>query len=103
MKFSLTLGPKRPLSRQTAWGCFTSNLALPGMGSLVAGYASGYGQALLAVGGMILSIVFGLRFVVWYFDNWARLYHSQTDPTEALGDMWQAIRWALLGIGIFLV
>ena len=73
------------------------------MGSLVAGYASGYAQALLAVGGMILSIVFGLRFVVWYFDNWSRLYHSQADPTEALGDMWRAIRWALLGIGIFLV
>jgi hypothetical protein len=27
MKISLALGPRQPLSRQTAWGCVTTNLA----------------------------------------------------------------------------
>ena len=52
MKISLALGPRRPLSRQTAWGCLTTNLALPGAGSLVAGRVSGYPQLALGVGGM---------------------------------------------------
>ena len=62
-KVSLALGPRRPLSRQTAWGCFTTNLAMPGFGSLVAGRISGYAQAALTIGGMVLTMVFGARFI----------------------------------------
>ena len=51
-KISLALGQRQALSRQTAWGCFTTNLALPGFGSLVAGRISGYFQVALAMVGL---------------------------------------------------
>jgi len=102
MKISLALGPRQPLSRQTAWGCLTTNLALPGFGSLVAGYVAGYAQAALGIGGLILTTVFGVRFITWYIANWSRFYGAQADPFAALSDMWPALRWALLGIGLFI-
>ena len=103
MKISLALGPRRPLSRQTAWGCFTTNVTLPGAGSLVAGRVSGYAQLVLAIGGLILSGVFGLRFIVWYGANWRHLHDPQLDGITALLEMWQALRWPLLSMAIFLV
>ena len=103
MKVSLALGPRRPLSRQTAWGCLTTNIAMPGFGSLVAGHASGYAQAALAVGGMIVSLVFGARFIVWYLANWARFHSPDADPSDALSEMWQYLKWPLLGFGLFAV
>ncbi len=103
MKISLALGQRRDISRQTALGCLTTNLALPGFGSLVAGRVSGYAQAALSVGGTILTTVFGVRCVVWYISNWSRLHAPQADPFAVLGQMWLAMRWAVLGIGIFAV
>jgi hypothetical protein len=101
MKISLALGPRRVLSRQTAWGCFTSNLALPGAGSLAAGRISGYAQLALGLGGMALSILLGIRFVVWYFANWSRLHDPYGDPLTSMGELWLALRWPLLGFGLF--
>ncbi len=101
MKISLALGPRRPLSRQTAWGCLTTNLALPGAGSLVAGRVSGYPQLALGVGGMVLTMVFGLRFIGWFVANWARLHDPDVDPMTSLSEMWLVLRWAVLGLGIF--
>lgn len=101
MKLSLALGPRRPLSRQTAWGCLTSNLALPGSGSLVAGRVSGYAQLVLAVGGMAMSLGFGLRFMFWYFANYSRFHDPQADQFAALGDLWLACRWPLVGFAVF--
>jgi hypothetical protein len=103
MKISLALGPRRPLSRQTAWGCLTANLAMPGAGSLAAGHASGYPQLVLAIAGMGLTTLFGVRFIFWYVANWARFHGAEVDPMNALGEMWLVLRWALLGIGVFLV
>src|SRR5258706_14827560 len=103
MKISLALGPLQPLRRQTAWGCLTTNLALPGFGSLVAGYVSGYAQAVLGIGGLILTTIFGVRFITWYIANWSRFYGAHSDPFAALSDMWPSLRWALLGIGVFFV
>ena len=100
-KVSLALGPRRPLSRQTAWGCLTTNLAMPGFGSLVAGRVSGYGQAALAIGGMGLTMVFGARFIWWFFANWSRLHEPDADPTAALGEMWPFLKWPLVGFGMF--
>jgi hypothetical protein len=102
MKISLALGPRRPLSRQTAWGCLTTNLALPGFGSLMAGRVSGYPQAVLGLGGMALSVLFGVRFFLWSLSNWSRLHAPESDPVAALGEMWLALRWALLGLALFL-
>jgi len=101
MKISLALGRRRPLSRQTAWGCFTTNLALPGFGSLVAGHATGYLQALLGIGGLALTVVLSARFFGWYLANWSRLQGAQADPVETLSELWGAVRWPLLGIGVF--
>src|ERR1017187_2944660 len=101
MKVSLALGPRRPLSRQTAWGCLTTNLAMPGFGSLVAGRVSGYGQAALAIGGMALTMVFGLRFIWWYIANWSRFHDAGADPTAGLTEMWAFLKGPLLGFVMF--
>ncbi len=101
MKISLALGPRQPLSRQTAWGCLTTNLAAPGLGSLVAGRASGYAQAALAVGGVILTCVFGVRFIVWYLAHRSLFQEPQADELDPLLQMWQVLRWVLLGLGTF--
>ena len=101
MKISLALGARRPLSLQTAWGCFSSNLAVPGSGSLVAGRPPGYPQLTLAVSGFVCTILFGARFVLWYFANRTRMLDPDTDPIMALTDLWFAARWAMLGIALF--
>src|SRR6266404_2112713 len=101
MKISLALGQRQTLSRQTAWGCLTSNLAVPGFGSLAAGHSSGYFQVALTVIGMALTMIFGARFVLWMLANWTRLHDPMADQFDALRQMWLAVRWALLGIGIF--
>lgn len=101
MKLSLALGERRPLSRETAWGYFTTNLTLPGFGSLMAGYPVGYAQAALALGGLGLSMVSGAHFVMWYFANAARLRDPGGDPLTALLEMWHAVRLPLAGIALF--
>jgi hypothetical protein len=103
MKLSLALGPRAPLSPQTAWGCLTSNLAMPGAGSLVAGRASGYAQLLLAGGGTVLTLVFGIRFALWYIAYVSQVSSFEGDPTAYYAPIWLAMRWALLGMGLFLI
>ena len=103
MKVSLALGPRRPLSRQTAWGCLTTNVAMPGAGSLAAGRVSGYAQLALAVGGLGLTLLFGTRFILWYLANWDRFHGTEADPMDALREMWLVLRWAALGFGLFLI
>ena len=95
--------PRRPLDRATAWGCLTSNLAMPGSGTLVAGRRSGYVQGLLALAGVGLTTVFGLRFIAWYFAHFARLQEDWVDPIAAAGAIWIAVRWAVLGMALFAV
>ncbi len=76
---------------------------MPGFGSLVAGRVSGYAQAALAVGGMIVTVVFGARFIIWYVANWSRFHGPDAEPAAALGEMWQFVKWPLLGFGMFAV
>src|ERR1041385_9071844 len=92
MKISLALGPRRPLSRQTAWGCLTTNLAMPGFGSLVAGRISGYPQVFLGIAGMILTTIFGVRALLWMLANWSRMHDPATDQFAAFGDLWKVLR-----------
>jgi hypothetical protein len=103
MKIFSVLGPRRPLNRQTALGCLTTNLALPGFGSLIGGRAAGYPQALLGVVGLVLTLGFGLRFIAWALAHWSELYGGDGDPLAALERMWFQVRWALLGIATFVV
>ena len=102
MKISLALGQRKPLDRTTAWGCLTANLAVPGCGSLVAGRVSGYFQLLLAIAGVTLTTLFGLKFIVWYVHNWAQLQQIDTDPAANFQELWSRLRWALLGMLVFL-
>jgi hypothetical protein len=101
MKISLALGERRPLSRQTAWGCLTTNMAMPGFGSLMAGRISGYPQAFLGIAGVALTTVFGVRFLLWMLSNWARMHDPMTDHLEFLSEMWLVLRWAFLGMALF--
>jgi hypothetical protein len=102
MKPSST-SPRRPLNRATAWGCLTSNLAIPGSGTIVAGRRTGYLQGALALAGMGLTTVYGVRFITWYFANRERLQQDGTDPFGVAGEIWVAVRWALLGMALFAV
>ena len=102
MKISLALGPRRTLSRQSAWGCFTTNLALPGFGSLMAGRVSGYPQAALGLAGVALTTLFAARFFAWYLVNLSRMTGDQEDPFGTLVELWRAARWPLLGVSVFL-
>src|ERR1043166_5887290 len=100
MKISLALGPRRPLSRQTAWGCFTTNLALPGFGSLIAGHKVGYAQAVLTMTGFVVSVLGAVRLFGWYVTTGRQLQDSE-DPFVYFQQAWLAMRWAVLGLGLF--
>ena len=106
MKFNLTLGKPRPLSRSEAWGCVTANLAVPGSGSLAAGRAVGYWQMAVYFTGFVMSLAGSVAPVRWYLANSAQLNHP---PEGDVGDMFgplssflHAARWVLLGIAFFL-
>jgi hypothetical protein len=100
MKLSLALAPRRQLSRQVAWGCLTTNLALPGSGSLLAGRATGYPQLALTVAGFAMTTIFGIRFILWYLANYHQIQQSD-DPGATLEALWLACRWPFLGIALF--
>jgi hypothetical protein len=102
MKISLALGQRRPLDRATAWGCLTANLAVPGCGSLVAGRVSGYLQFLLAMIGVALTVVFGMKFIMWYGNHWALLQQTQPDTAANFRELWSRLRPAALGFAVFL-
>jgi len=101
MKISLRLGDTRHLSPADAWTCLTSNLVFPGAGSLMAGRKIGYAQAGLTMAGFGLTTWFGLSFMIWALRHWAELMHPEADPIDTLLAIWQACRWALLGLGLF--
>jgi len=102
-KISLALGPREALSRQTAWGCFTTNAAVPGFGSLLAGRKAGYPQVALCMLGLALTTIFGIRFFAWYFSHRAQLEQLEAEPDRYLLEIWMPVRWALLGMGVFAV
>lgn len=101
MKISLALGKREGLSRDTARGCVGTNLALPGFGSLMAGHAVGYAQAVLTVVGFGLTVLFGLKFLIWGLTHWSAIYGPEADPVETLTGLWRQGRWAFLGTALF--
>ena len=103
MKFSLTPGPRRPLDRQTAWGCLTTNqFGLPGLGTLAAGRRTGYGQMALSLAGMALTVAYGVRFITWFASQWDKLQQLQEEPGVYFHEIWIHLRWPLLGMAVFL-
>lgn len=104
MKLSLALGPRKPLSRQVAWGCFTTNLAFPGCGSLLAGRKVGYAQIPFTIVGLGLSLVTTIQAFIWLGANWASFHQLQdSDPVQSLLTLWGHIRLPLVGLAIFLI
>jgi len=101
MKFAFRLGDARHITRANAWACGSTNLVLPGFGSLMGGRRSGYPQAVLCVAGFFLTMVFGIKFIIWGVLHWSELRNPEGDPVETLSALWQACRWALLGMGLF--
>jgi hypothetical protein len=103
MKLCLGIAPKKPIDRPFAWGCLTSNLALPGVGTLAAGRAVGYLQLALAGLGLTLSLVFGIQFIRWTFSHWAELQEPPEDVAARLLSLWIQVRWTLAGLACFAV
>jgi hypothetical protein len=81
----------------------TANVALPGIGSIMAGRWVGYFQAAAGLIGMGLTLWFGTAFVIWYMSNWTRLQDVEGDPVRTLTELWLHVRWALVGMGLFAV
>jgi H+/gluconate symporter-like permease len=103
---SASKNPERT-TRQIAQGCLTANLAVPGLGSVVAGRKVGYAQMAVYFTGFLLTVIFGLRFVYWALANWSafqtELHDPEASPLATLSDLWQRTHWALLGIALFAI
>jgi hypothetical protein len=75
---------------------------LPGLGTLAAGHRTGYGQMVLSLAGLALTSVFGVHFVIWYVSHSTALNQLEDQAGMDLGDIWIHLRWALLGVAVFL-
>ncbi len=102
MKFSLALGNRDALTREKAQGCVAANLGLPGSGSLLAGRVVGYAQATLTLAAFVLTMFFGLKFIVWCLTHWSSIYGPEAD-LQTVGNVLREVRWAILGFGLFAV
>ncbi len=98
-------GQKSPdgASRQNAQGCFATNLAMPGLGSLLGGRKAGLLQLGLGLGGCAITVGCGLHFVYWSLAHWSEYHGVNADPDllKPLRDLWRQARWPLLGIVMF--
>jgi hypothetical protein len=92
---------------EAAQGCLTANLAVPGLGSVLVGRKVGFVQMAIYFSGFALTLTFGLRLIYWVLSHWsafyAEFYSPGADVLAAMSDLWHRIRWALLGIGLFLI
>jgi hypothetical protein len=87
------LGWGAPVDETRAWACLVTNLlALPGLGTLMAGRNAGWIQGLLAVGGFVFTTVWFIDFLRTWFRTGA--LPLQPGPGFAV---------ALLGVGLFAV
>lgn len=76
---------------------------MPGFGTLMAGRrVTGFLQAALGVLGLALTMVYGVRFLAWYVANWTDITGGD-DPIATLSEVWLRVRWAMGGIGVFLL
>ena len=67
---------------------------------MLAGRASGYPQAVLCMLGLLMTMVFGARFICWFFANQSALKNPE-DPVAGLEMLWTQLKWPLLSIGVF--
>jgi hypothetical protein len=91
-------------SVQAAQGCLATNLALPGLGSLVGGRKIGYVQLGICLAGFALSLLFGVRLIYWQLAHWSEFYGpNPADLLVRLHDLWREGRWAVLGMALFVI
>jgi hypothetical protein len=91
-------------SREIARGCFTTNLVIPGLGSLTGGRKIGYLQLVLCYAGQGVTLVFGIRLILWFLAHWSEIYRPNAeDPLASLREIWPHFRLPLLGIVLFAV
>jgi hypothetical protein len=102
MKGSLKLRSRRALNRAEAWGCFTANLAVPGSGSLAAGYAIGYAQMTAAFLAEFLTCLTGIPMIRWGIPIMQRVL-SGADPSAYFLELWRHMRWPVACIGLFVL
>ena len=80
-----------PLLRSKAWSYLVTNLlVLPGLGSVMAGYKSGYVQIFLAVAGFIITLVAIVSIAL----VWSREFQLPDDQRLYLA--------AMIGVVVFL-
>jgi hypothetical protein len=103
MKTFLARANSESSARETARGCFTTNLVIPGLGSLVGGRKIGYVQLVVCFSGLAISLIFGVRFILWSLAHWDEFHDPNADPIAALRDLWFQARWSLLGIVLFAI
>jgi hypothetical protein len=82
--------------------CAATNLGMPGFGSLLAKRAVGWPQATLTVVAFLMTTFFGLKFMIWFLQHRTYLFSDEADPIELLQGLWANVRFALLGIGLFI-
>jgi hypothetical protein len=91
-------------AREIARGCFSTNLAIPGLGSVVGGRKIGYLQMVICFTGQSITLIFGGRFIYWALAHWSEIYHPNiADPLSGLREIWPRFRMPLLGIFLFAV
>ncbi|MCX8091994.1 MAG: hypothetical protein N3I86_13845 [Verrucomicrobiae bacterium] len=87
--------------RDVARACLATNLALPGLGTLMAGRWIGLVQALVTLTAFALTLVGGVKFFIWFAAHRGQFDDPLSDPVENLRALWGAARWPLLGIALF--
>jgi hypothetical protein len=80
----------------------TTNFAMPGFGTILAGRKVGYLQIAVTAAGFALTIIPGIPAVMWGLSNISRMQESE-DPMANLREMWVHMRWPILGIVFFIV
>jgi hypothetical protein len=78
-----------------------ANAALPGAGTLLLGRTIGYLQLGLAFVGVVLTLVYGVRFVHWFLEHRLLLENPDQDPLTTLRWVWTEVRISLLGMALF--
>jgi hypothetical protein len=56
----------------------------------------------LSLAGLALTSVFGIQFVVWYVSRSASANQLDDQAGMDFGEFWLHLRWALLGVAVFL-
>jgi hypothetical protein len=100
-RYSLRLGSRKPVNREWALASLAANVALPGAGTLLVGRVTGYLQFAMALSGMVLTMIHGMRFIHWALENRAILESADQVPWETLNLIWMQLWMPLLGIAIF--